>query len=378
MAQPYSIAFGPWVPDGADAAITIPSQYAPSPIPLADCNNVFWSDQSYRSLGRFAGQGTPLSSAAQGAITVLNSSDVPQIYAGTAHDLWHWNGSGFTNASSSAGAYGGVGGGTYWSFANFAGCVIAANGIDPIQDMAIGGSAFATIVPAAGGTLPSGSVLGVIGQFLLVGNMFGGSPVPYRMQWCGIGDPTMWPTPLTDAAIAVQSSQEDLTPDFGPIMCIAGGPQMGVVFQQLGLTRLTYQGGDVVFSFVPFERKRGLVARGAAVQVGDVTHFLAGDGFHMTDGSQVVPTGAATDGSVGLDKWFWANVNVSALSAISCAWDATMKCVLYAIPTGSNTQPDTLLLFNPADRRWTKAGVLTELIWTDTDGKRHRAGIFSR
>lgn len=374
MSQPFSINFGPWVPDGADVAIGIASQYTPTNLPLADCLNVYWSDQGYRSLKTFGGVGTALGAQALGAFTAINSSAAPQIFAGTGSDLFQWGGSSFTNVSKSSGAYAGT---AFWSFAEFAGCICAANGINLLQDMAIGGSNFADVTNS-----PIGYVIGAIGQFLLVGNIVSAtltsSPTPYRLYWSGIGDPTNWPTPLTDAAIAAESGYEDLTQEFGAIMFIAPGPLQGLVFQQTGITRLNYVGGDVVFQFAPIERKRGLVAKGAAVQVGELTHFLSGDGFYMTDGSQVIPTGAATDGSIGLDRWFWANVNTSALNAISAGWDATLKCVVFAIPTGSNTEPDTLLLLNPRDSRWTRAQIANELIWPDNTGTQHRLGLFSQ
>src|SRR6185437_15706913 len=227
---------------------------------------------------------------------------------------------------------------------------------------------------------PIGNVLGVIGQFVFVGDIVTGlvsdTNIPYRVYWPALGDPTTWPTPLTDAAIAAQSGFEDLDQDFGRVMFIGGGPQMGIILQRHGINRASYQGGDTVFSFLPFERKRGLIARGAAVQVGAVTHFIADDGFHMTDGSQVVPTGTAQ--SAALDKWFWNNVNQDALDTIRAGWDADKKCVAYAIPTGTNTSPDTLLLLNPPSGQWTKSKVATEFLFSDNDGSRHRLGVFDQ
>lgn len=371
MPQPYSINFGPWVPDGDDVAIAMPNQFTPSELPLADCLNVYWSDQGYRSVPGYGVYSNALAAAALGAYTAVDSTGAPRVYCGDSSDLFYFGGASPTNTSKSAGAYAGT---TFWSFAQFGGCICGANGINVLQDMTIGGAKFADVTGA-----PIGQILGVIGQFLFVGDITSPTAYPWRVQWSGIGDPTSWPTPLTNAAIAVQSSYEDLTQDFGHVMFIAGGPQMGVIFQQLGITRATYQGGDTVFAFQPFERKRGLVARGAAVQVGDVTHFLATDGFQLTDGSQIVPTGAATDGSVGLDRWFWNNVNKAALSAIRCGWDATLKCVAFAIPTGSNTLPDTLLLLNPTDRRWTRASLSSEMLWSDLDSSlRHRLAVFDQ
>lgn len=373
MSRPLVVAFGPWLPDGADVAFGVPFQYSPTTIPLADCSNVYYAQGAYRSLPSPA----PLSNAnigakCIGAITVLDASGTPHIYAAQTFDLFIWNGGGYTNVSKSVSAYVGA---QHWSFVEFAGCILATDGIHALQDATIGSGNFADVTAA-----PIGNVLGVIGQFVFVGDIVTGlvsdSNVPYRVYWPAIGDPTSWPTPLTDAATAAQSGFEDLTQDFGSVMFIGGGPQMGVILQRHGITRASYQGGDTVFSFLPFERKRGLIARGAAVQVGAVTHFIADDGFHMTDGSQTVPTG--TGQSAALDKWFWNNVNQNALDSISAGWDADKKCVVYAVPTGTNTLPDTLVLLNPPSGQWTKAPVPVERIFSDNDGTRHRLGVFNQ
>ncbi len=201
---------------------------------------------------------------------------------------------------------------------------------------------------------------------------------PARVWWSAIGLPEFWPAPLTNAALAFQSSYEDLDGNMGAVMGIAGYPLYAIIFQRNGITRATYQGGNVVFAFAPFEFKKGLVARGAYVQVGPNTYFLADDGFFVTDGVNVSPIGTAPDNSAGIDKWFWANVNTSALSAITTAYDATKRCVMFAIPTGSNTQPDTLLTYNVIAQRWTRATVPVSVIWSDTDGTRNRVGIFAQ
>jgi hypothetical protein len=367
--QPYILQFGPWLPDGADVAFGVQGQYTATPVPLADCLNVYYAQGAYRSLPSFAATtGGALAAKALGVWTALDSSGNPQIYAGSGSDLYHWTGSAWASVSSSAGAYSGA---LHWSFATLAGLVLAADGIHSLQDITIGGANFAAIASA-----PVGNVLGVINQFLFVGDITTPTAFPYRVQWSALGDPTQWPTPLTDAAIAAQSSYEDLDQEFGQVLFIGGGPQLGVILQRNGVTRASYQGGDTVFSFLPIERKRGVIARGAAVQAGAVTHFISDDGFWATDGSQSVPTG--TGQNAALDKWFWSNVNQAALDTIQGGWDANLQCVVFAIPTGSNTLPDTLLKLNPQSGQWTKSAIATEMLWSDSDGKRHRLGVFNQ
>jgi hypothetical protein len=189
--------------------------------------------------------------------------------------------------------------------------------------------------------------------------------VPYRVQWCAIGDPTNWPIPLTANAIALQSSYEDLEVDLGAVKFIAGYPLYGVIFQEFGITRSNYVGGNVVFSFSVFERNRGLVGKGAAVQVGALVYFLSQDGFYVTDGNSVSPVGTDAQNESGIDEWALSNINVAALEAIRGGYDSPTRCVYFAIPTGTNTLPDTLLIYNPIASKWTKAAIPSQVIWTD-------------
>lgn len=191
---------------------------------------------------------------------------------------------------------------------------------------------------------------------------------PYRCWWSAIGDPTNYPTPLTNAAIAAQSGYNDLQVDLGPVLFVAGYPLYGLVFQRFGITRAQYIGGNVVFSWQPYEFKRGCIAHGAAIKVGPGVYFLADDGFWYTDGANVVPVGTAGDNSAGIDNWLWANLNASALEAIRAGYDSNKRCIFFAIPTGSNTLPDTLLIYNLLAQRWTRAAVATETLWTADNG----------
>lgn len=199
-----------------------------------------------------------------------------------------------------------------------------------------------------------------------------------RVQWPAIDDPTNWPIPLTDAAIAVQSSYEDLQNAYGRVMAVSGYPLYGVILQRNAISRFTYVGGEVVFQIATYAYNQGLVAKGAWVQVGQMTYFLSDAGFLSTDGANVYPIGTAPDNSAGIDNWFWANVNQSALSAISAGYDGQKRCVFFAIPTGSNTLPDTLLTYNILSGRWTRGTCSSSVIWTDTSGGIERLGIFNQ
>lgn len=271
-----------------------------------------------------------------------------------------------------------TGDGTKTSFSGSVPAPLLATGTISDQQNLLTGT-FANGLITGTGYLSSGTINYTSGALTLT---FGTAPpandnvscsytqvAPYRVQWSAIGDPTNWPTPLTQAALAAQSGYQDLAPDYGQVMFIAGYPLYALIFQRFGITLAQYVGGAVVYSFAQYEFTHGVVAHGAAVQVGPYVFFLADDGFWATNGSSVIPIGTTGNNGAGIDNWFWANVNQNALEAIRSGYDAQKRCVFFAIPTGTNTLPDTLLSYNPMAQKWTKSAVPCETIWTYDNGQ---------
>lgn len=193
-------------------------------------------------------------------------------------------------------------------------------------------------------------------------------PIPYRCQWSGIGNPTLWPTPQTNAALAVLSGYNDLDPSAGQVMAITGYPQYALVFQRYAITRASFIGGQTTWQWQPFEFKRGLIGHGAFVKVGASVYFLSDEGLFVTDGSNVSPVGTDAQNDQGIDGWFRKNVNYAALDAIRMAFDAATKSIWMAIPTGTSTAPDTLLSFNLIAGKWSRNVIPSQCIWTWDNG----------
>jgi hypothetical protein len=310
--------------------------------------------------------------SAFGTITVNSvtqaSSAASYTYSGGVAQ-WAWTtpfnlGSGVTYAA------------TFTSPSSYATSIIAAAISYPHNQVLYG------YVAGAGGTLVTTNLSTVDYETGALSLMCGSAPpnndqiyavytqaAPYRVQWSAIGDPTNWPIPLTANAIAFQSGYEDLEVDLGPVKFIAGYPLYGIIFQEFGLTRCNYVGGNVVWQFAEaFCSNRGLIAKGAAVKVGSLVYFISQDGVFVTDGSSVNPVGTDSANQVGIDGWLAANLNQGALESIRSAYDDNTRCVYFAIPTGTNTLPDTLLTYNPLATKWTRCAIPSEVIWTDSNG----------
>lgn len=139
-----------------------------------------------------------------------------------------------------------------------------------------------TVFPLLGGRC-----VGRINQFVVMGTG------TYTVRWCAIGDPTDWPTPATDDARAKQAGEQVMVPEYGWVTAIGSGDFYGYVFQERAITKMTYVGGDVVFSFDTFEEDRGCVRTGRMVQVDDAHYFQSDRGYHALANGQIADIGYA-------------------------------------------------------------------------------------
>jgi hypothetical protein len=459
-----TIQYGPWTPDLSDIPFQMPDQQGPVTVPVVDCLNVYYDNGKYQSIPTPVATAIPaLAAQCLSAITMIDPNGRPVPIFGASNGVAYYQ----SGPSSVAAIFSNFNSIPMqgWNFAQFNGYVFAQAVITNSFEANPGNLLFnvpgASAVASGVSGAYYGNVLGVVGQFLMIGDLAGipvvqllgtgngilttftgtitGAPIyptsilvsanlvsgadngagvitgtgvsgtinyetgaisvtfttppgggiqvnvqnapayRSRLQWSPIGNPTTaWPTPLTNAALAVQSGINDLEYQYGPIMFISGYPLYGVIFQRNAITRAQYIGDNVVFSWQTYIHNQGLLAKGAAVKVSEKTYFLSDAGFLYTDGANVIPIGTAHDNSEGIDGWFFANVNKSAYSAIRSGYDAVKRNVLFAIPTGSNTLPDTLLSYNVLSGHWCRSAISTEMIWTDSDGFTDRLGIINQ
>lgn len=140
--------------------------------------------------------------------------------------------------------------------------------------------------------MPDATVAGRIGQFVIVGLAGTAFGEPFTVQWSAIGNPVDWPTPGTSDARTKQSGQETLSAEYGKVTGIAGNDFYGYIFQQNAITKITYVGGDVVFSFDTFEKDRGCIDFNRYTQVDDLILFQSEKGYHALQFDQITDIGA--------------------------------------------------------------------------------------
>ncbi len=147
-----------------------------------------------------------------------------------------------------------------------------------------------------------GIVCGKVNNFAVIGNDDTGIPGNNTVRWCAIGDATDWPTPATDDARSKQSGQQVLDAKYGAVRAIAGDDFHGYIFQETGITEMTYVGGDVQFAFDTFEETRGCKYNNRVVEADGRIFFESEFGRHVLANDQVQDIGyGVTDASAPPD-----------------------------------------------------------------------------
>ena len=147
-----------------------------------------------------------------------------------------------------------------------------------------GSGATDTVLPA----MPAGRCIATVRDFVIVGSL---SDDNFKIQWCAIGDGSDWPVPNTDDARAKQAGAQSFNPKFGYVTDIAGNDFYGYVFQERAITKMTYVGGDTVFSFDTFEEERGCQRTGMLSQIDDMVIFKSSKGHHILQNDQIADIG---------------------------------------------------------------------------------------
>lgn len=347
LIEDGKVMFGPWLPD-------LPEYNSPG---LVEAQNTIPVEGSYTSFSSALTFDDALAAAPIGAYATIDDAGDPEIYAGTATNLYEKVGTSWTDRTPAPYTSGAL---DYWRFSQFDNYVVATNKADVPQRKVIGAAAnFANL--ASTGTAPRARQVGVIGRFLMLGDIDDGTAYPYAVQWSAIDDITNWQTPNTAAARAVQSGRQLLKSGSGAVTGIGDGQFFGLIFQKRAITRATYVGGDAVFQFETFEEQRGLWAPQSLIRVGPYFFFLAHDGWCVTNGQEVVPIGIGK-----VDRWFYSRVDTSRPKDITCGVDWTNKCILWNFPSASASAgtSDLFLILNFGDeeRRFSWAQDTVQLL----------------
>lgn len=334
---------GAWTPDQPDTASGV-----------TDAVNVIPYSEHY---GPFPGP-VVISGVAPaqpvGAISTSVINATSETFIGTATKIYQYLSNAWTDRS---GAVYAASVPPRWAFVQFKNYVLGFSFANLAQQKLIGSvSNFAAITDS-----PKARVAGVVRNFIFAGDIDDPTDgqVPYRVRWNAIAAPLSWPLPGSGAAVAAQADQNDLRAEHGSVMAIFG-TDVGIILQERAITRAEYVGSPVIFRFDTMETTHGLVARDAAAQVGRVVYYLSESGFFRNDGAgESTPIGHAQ-----VDKWFYANVNPSALADVRALHDSYNRIVIWTFASLGSATPDMVLIYNYRDQKWARGTLATSLLIT--------------
>lgn len=312
------------------------------------------TESSYGPLASHQPFSSALNARCQGGLAAGDANGTIRVYAGTSTKLYRLPSPGTTPADVSK-----VGGYTTssvlpWSFTILGQRIIATNFNDPPQSYVEGTSALFADLIATGITSLKAKYATIIRNWLFLANTTDSTygAQPQRVWWSAINDPTNFPTPGTQAAANNLSDFQDQPGPHGQVMGIAGnlGTADGASFFERAVWRIIYTGLPDIFTFVPAEGARGLLASGGLNQLGANVAYPTEDGFYKFDGSNSIPIGKGK-----IDKFFYNDLQPSYLDRISCCADPSRGLLIWAYPGvgASMGNPNRLLIYSDAFNKWT-------------------------
>lgn len=341
MPEEITLEFGEWMPD-------LPAMRNPG---ITIAKNVIPDAIGYRQFKSLSSFTNALAGACLGAVWVQDSGGTVHNFAADATDLYKLSGGETWNAVSRT--VGGDYAATDWEFAIFGDRLIASNINDVMQYFDLGVSSNFALLP---GTPPQAAHIGVIGDFLVAGNLIeGGTDYPNRVRWGGYNATELWGT-----SPSTQADFQDLVGDGGKIQKVVGGQSVGVLMLENGIRRMPYEGPPRIFGLYEVEGGRGTPAPKSVVSMGGQIYYLAQDGFWALDarGGSPRPIGAGK-----VNKWFLNELAASTLAEVDGAIDRQNGLVYWGFKSsGGSVSNDRLLIYSYLFDRWAYAEVETQVI----------------
>lgn len=249
---------------------------------------------------------TAVATAFAGAtvLAAFEANDI--IFVATTKEIWETRDKGLNWADNKQATYG-ADVADNWCFTQFDELVVATNRVTQPQKKDIGAGTFqADFADLSGVTAGSGAeVCCRVRDHLVFGGLYGAMSSGIAtnlggqsaLRWSSIGDPEAWPEPGSATALSTQAGAQVLPAEYGYITGLVGFERYGLVFQERAVTRMTYEGGNVVYQFDRISQGVGSGIPGvsspqAFVTVDGITYFWNRAGIYATDGYKIRPISA--------------------------------------------------------------------------------------
>lgn len=334
------LPFGQWLPD--QPALNNPG--------VTVALNCLPASRGYKPLRGLSAFSAAMNGLVRGGFTARDSAGNTYAFAGTADRLYQLAAA---SAADKSGTTYGCADDSYWAFVQWGDKVVATNYDDAPQVATLGGGSFADLA----GSPPRARHIAVVRNFVVLGNVYDVSDgaVPHRVAWSGFEDLEGWTVGSN------QSDQQDLLGSGGQVQRIVGG-EVGTVFREHDIWRMSYEGPPTVFRIDLVEQSRGTPCPGSVVPVGGAIFYLGQNGFMVFDGAASRPIGQGR-----VDKHFFARLDAGHAHRVSGAADPINKLVVWAYPSGdakAGGVPDRLIMYDWGDDRWSEAELDIERVFT--------------
>ena len=322
------IMFGEWLPDqpGVTGSVT-------------DAKNCYPVSSGYASLKSEANYSD--AAAADLVITFAGKfGGVSTLFAASTTQIYKFDSNDASLDAATTTGYSAVQG---WDVTQFGSVMILANGQDKLQAWTLNSSSnFADLSAGA----PVAKYVTVVRDFVVAAN--DGSDTN-KVYWSDINDEVDW-TPG-----AASQSDTQIIADGGDITGIAGG-EYGLIFLERAIYRMTYRGSPFFFQFDAISRSLGCISNGSITQYGNLTYFLADDGFYSCDGQST-----RNIGTEKVNRWFFDNAIPGEIpTGMSATVDPINKLIMWKF---NNTfGGNTLLIYSIDLNKWSYADTTAESI----------------
>ena len=314
------IQFEEWLPD------------QPSITSLRDAKNVYPTSVGYAPFNNqvdFSGSASENINSLFGA----KYGDEVAIFAGGATKLFKLDATDLSLDDVSK--TGGYSGGT-WKFCQFGKVIIGANNQSKLQSWEIGtSSAFADLDTNA----PIAKYVTVVRDFVVTANIDAGT-YTNKVQWSDLNNEAVWTTGATSQA------DSQIIPDGGNVTGLTGG-EIGLIFLEKSIVRMTYAGSPLFFQFDTISRGLGCIEGNSIAQYGATSFFLSDDGFYSCNGNIV--TGIGTE---KVDRYFFNDADITDLDSMSASVDPIKKLVVWNYKNVDGGR--SILVYNWQLSKWSR------------------------
>lgn len=300
---------------------------------------------------------TALASAPYGAITGVDTQGNAFHFAATATDIYQLQYGSMVEVSKSSGGYSAMAKGQ-WSAVQFDDTIIFVNPNDPPQYFNLNQSAKFDDLDS---NAPRARHIDIVGPFTVMGNIFDpvAGLIANGISWSGVDNPFSWPTLGTDISTAVQAGRTTLEGNGGWVQAIVAGAEIGAIFQEHAVWRMSYVGGDVIFNLDRVEPDHGLLIPGAAAAFERNIFYIAEDGFRVFNYTQSSPIGKNR-----IDSYFFDDLDTSYLDNVSVIRDPAETRIYVGYPGSGNTggRPNKMIVYDWVENRFGSAEIEHDML----------------